>query len=129
MKSKKKKETYPNISYTRSNFPLYHKSRCFWKTCGDQCKGKEKYTIFIDVEIFCLCLSYSVCSNLKVSVSHISVNFWLQLKETKFTRLCSTKSMLTVNGQFPGPVLRVQKGDTAFVTVQNNGKYGVTIHW
>ncbi|XP_030942632.1 laccase-14-like isoform X2 [Quercus lobata] len=51
------------------------------------------------------------------------------LKETNFTRLCSTKSMLTVDGQFPGPVLRVQKGDTAFVTVQNNGKYGVTIHW
>ncbi|CBI29355.3 unnamed protein product, partial [Vitis vinifera] len=32
------------------------------------------------------------------------------LKETNFTRLCSTKSMTTVNDSFPGPVIRrVQK--------------------
>ncbi|XP_059453487.1 laccase-14-like [Corylus avellana] len=51
------------------------------------------------------------------------------LKEAKFTKLCSTKSILTVNGSFPGPTIRVNKGDTAFVTVHNQGKYGVTIHW
>ncbi|KAA8538005.1 hypothetical protein F0562_027415 [Nyssa sinensis] len=34
------------------------------------------------------------------------------LKESNFTRLCSTKSMLVVNGSFPGPVLYVHKGDT-----------------
>ncbi|KAK4800727.1 hypothetical protein SAY86_021214 [Trapa natans] len=51
------------------------------------------------------------------------------LKEANFTKLCSTKSMLTVNGSFPGPEIRVHKGDTAFVTVHNNGTYGVTIHW
>ncbi|XP_018813536.1 laccase-14-like [Juglans regia] len=51
------------------------------------------------------------------------------LKETKFTRLCSTKSMLTVNGSFPGPTIRVHKGDTVYVNVQNQGEYGVTIHW
>ncbi|KAE8100325.1 hypothetical protein FH972_018232 [Carpinus fangiana] len=51
------------------------------------------------------------------------------LKEAKFTKLCSTKSILTVNGTFPGPTIRVNKGDTAFVTVHNQGKYGVTIHW
>ncbi|RVW94887.1 hypothetical protein CK203_034529 [Vitis vinifera] len=28
------------------------------------------------------------------------------LKETNFTRLCSTKSMTTVNDSFPGPVIR-----------------------
>ncbi|XP_059454502.1 laccase-14-like [Corylus avellana] len=51
------------------------------------------------------------------------------LKEAEFTKLCSTKSILTVNGTFPGPTIRVNKGDTAFVTVHNQGKYGVTIHW
>ncbi|PKI69967.1 hypothetical protein CRG98_009842 [Punica granatum] len=51
------------------------------------------------------------------------------LKESNFTRLCSTKSMLTVNDSFPGPVIRVQKGDTVYVNVQNEGEYGVTIHW
>ncbi|KAG4989876.1 hypothetical protein AAZX31_11G241500 [Glycine max] len=51
------------------------------------------------------------------------------LKEKSFTKLCSTKSILTVNDSFPGPIIRVHKGDTAFVTVHNQGKYGVTIHW
>ncbi|XP_031395142.1 putative laccase-9 isoform X2 [Punica granatum] len=37
--------------------------------------------------------------------------------------------MLTVNDSFPGPVIRVQKGDTVYVNVQNQGEYGVTIHW
>ncbi|XP_062023241.1 putative laccase-9 [Rosa rugosa] len=51
------------------------------------------------------------------------------LKKENFTRLCYTKSMLVVNGSFPGPVIRVQKGDTVFVNVHNQGDYGVTIHW
>ncbi|KAG2665445.1 hypothetical protein I3760_15G007800 [Carya illinoinensis] len=51
------------------------------------------------------------------------------LKETNFTRLCTTKSMFTVNGQWPGPTISVRKGDTAFVNVHNDGNYGVTIHW
>ncbi|KAJ9167107.1 hypothetical protein P3X46_021782 [Hevea brasiliensis] len=51
------------------------------------------------------------------------------LKETNFTKLCSTKSILTVNDSFPGPEIRVHKGDTVFVNVHNQGNYGVTIHW
>ena len=37
--------------------------------------------------------------------------------------------MLVVNESFPGPVIRVHKGDTVFVNVHNQGYYGVTIHW
>ncbi|XP_050366596.1 laccase-15-like [Argentina anserina] len=51
------------------------------------------------------------------------------LKETNFTRLCSTKSILTVNGSFPGPTIHVHKGETIYVNVHNQGLYGVTIHW
>ncbi|KAI8531614.1 hypothetical protein RHMOL_Rhmol11G0150100 [Rhododendron molle] len=51
------------------------------------------------------------------------------LKETKYTRLCSSKKILTVNGLFPGPTLYVRKGDRLTVNVQNQGKYNVTIHW
>ncbi|KAI8531613.1 hypothetical protein RHMOL_Rhmol11G0150000 [Rhododendron molle] len=56
-----------------------------------------------------------------------SIN-WV-LKETKYTRLCSSKKILTVNGLFPGPTLYVRKGDRLIVNVQNQGKYNVTIHW
>ncbi|GLT62803.1 hypothetical protein SLA2020_354130 [Shorea laevis] len=51
------------------------------------------------------------------------------LKETNFTRLCTTKSMFTVNQQWPGPAIHVRKGDRAFINVHNKGDYGVTIHW
>ncbi|XP_012085931.1 laccase-15 [Jatropha curcas] len=51
------------------------------------------------------------------------------LEETPYTRLCSTKNILTVNGQFPGPTLYVTKGKTIIVDVYNMGNYNVTIHW
>ncbi|XP_029126324.1 putative laccase-9 [Cajanus cajan] len=67
---------------------------------------------------------------LVVCKSQANVHYYdFVLKEKNFTKLCSTKSILTVNDSFPGPTIRVQKGDTAFVTVHNQGRYGVTIHW
>ncbi|KAA8538002.1 hypothetical protein F0562_027418 [Nyssa sinensis] len=51
------------------------------------------------------------------------------LKETNFTRLCTTRSLLVVNGSLPGPEIRVHKGDTVHVNVYNQGNYGVTLHW
>ncbi|GMP80122.1 hypothetical protein CsSME_00035350 [Camellia sinensis var. sinensis] len=51
------------------------------------------------------------------------------LNETSYTRLCSTKKILTVNGLFPGPALHVRKGDRLIVNVQNQGNYNVTLHW
>lgn len=53
----------------------------------------------------------------------------MQLKEANFTKLCSTKSAMVVNGSFPGPVITARKGDTVYVNVHNEGTYGVTIHW
>ncbi|XP_004301333.1 PREDICTED: laccase-14-like [Fragaria vesca subsp. vesca] len=51
------------------------------------------------------------------------------VRDRNFTRLCETKSMLVVNDRFPGPEIRVHKGDTVYVNVQNQGSYGLTIHW
>nr|XP_011459731.1 PREDICTED: putative laccase-9 [Fragaria vesca subsp. vesca] len=50
-------------------------------------------------------------------------------REKNFTRLCETKSMLVVNDIFPGPEIRVRKGDTVYINVHNQGSYGITIHW
>ncbi|XP_030544157.2 laccase-14-like [Rhodamnia argentea] len=62
--------------------------------------------------------------------AHAKVHYYdFVLREKNYTRLCSTKSMLVVNDSFPGPVIRVQKGDTVFVNVHNQGYYGLTIHW
>lgn len=51
------------------------------------------------------------------------------IKETKYTRLCSSKKILTVNGMFPGPTLHAHTGETVIVNIQNDGNYNVTIHW
>ncbi|KIM91323.1 multicopper oxidase [Piloderma croceum F 1598] len=41
------------------------------------------------------------------------------------------KSVITINGQFPGPTLEVRSGDTLEVTVRNNlaDKEGTSLHW
>ncbi|KAK1271722.1 Laccase-22 [Acorus gramineus] len=45
------------------------------------------------------------------------------------TRLCTTKPIVTVNGQFPGPTLYAREDDNVVVEVVNNVQYNVTIHW
>ncbi|XP_031276856.1 laccase-17-like [Pistacia vera] len=45
------------------------------------------------------------------------------------TRLCQTKSILTVNGQFPGPRIVAREGDRLVIKVVNKVKYNTTLHW
>ncbi|KAK8572176.1 hypothetical protein V6N12_028237 [Hibiscus sabdariffa] len=73
-----------------------------------------------------------------VLLSLIGISLWVAeaevhhynfiVAEKNFTRLCKSKSMLVVNGRFPGPAIYVHKGDTVFVNVHNYGDYGLTIH-
>ncbi|CAI9116406.1 OLC1v1017542C3 [Oldenlandia corymbosa var. corymbosa] len=51
------------------------------------------------------------------------------IKEVPYTRLCGTKNILTVNGQFPGPTLHLRRGDTTIIRVFNKGNENITIHW
>jgi len=55
--------------------------------------------------------------------------FGWQVKRVSVTRLCRQKSILTVNGQFPGPTIYARKGDVVTVTVHNHGDKNITIHW
>ncbi|KAG0453723.1 hypothetical protein HPP92_025027 [Vanilla planifolia] len=54
-------------------------------------------------------------------------NFTIQ--DTAYTRLCLTKSILTVNGRFPGPTIDARNGDIVIVNVINQAEYNITIHW
>ncbi|KAL4277893.1 hypothetical protein GQ457_03G031580 [Hibiscus cannabinus] len=51
------------------------------------------------------------------------------VREANFTKLCNTTTLLVVNDSYPGPEIRVHRGDTVFVNVHNQGNYGFTIHW
>ncbi|KAG8775201.1 laccase, multicopper oxidase, benzenediol:oxygen oxidorectuctase [Ceratobasidium sp. 428] len=39
------------------------------------------------------------------------------------------RPMLVVNGQYPGPMIEANEGDTIVVNVQNDMSLGTTIHW
>ena len=45
------------------------------------------------------------------------------------TRLCNARSIVTANGQYPGPTVEVSEGDSLVVNVVNNATYNITIHW
>ncbi|XP_037440534.1 putative laccase-17 [Triticum dicoccoides] len=51
------------------------------------------------------------------------------IQEAAVTRLCNSRSIVTANGQFPGPAVEVNEGDSLVVSVVNNATYNVTIHW
>ncbi|KAG7942869.1 hypothetical protein I3843_15G008600 [Carya illinoinensis] len=88
-------------------------------------KMNSKYTLLLEIIVGIMLLAGQFFCMVEGDVHYYD----FVLKEKNFTRLCSTKSMLVVNGSFPGPVIRVHKGDTVFVNVHNQGYYGVTIHW
>ncbi|EPS67371.1 laccase, partial [Genlisea aurea] len=52
--------------------------------------------------------------------------FNVQLRNV--TRLCRTKSILTVNGGFPGPTVVAREGDRVVVRVFNDASANITIH-
>ncbi|GMY14514.1 laccase-17 [Fagus crenata] len=45
------------------------------------------------------------------------------------TRLCHTRSILTVNGQFPGPRIVAREGDRLLIEVVNHVQTNISIHW
>ncbi|XP_028770513.1 laccase-4-like isoform X3 [Neltuma alba] len=46
-----------------------------------------------------------------------------------YTRLCSSKSIVTINGKFPGPTIYAREDDNVLVRVSNHVNVNVTIHW
>ncbi|KAF7143474.1 hypothetical protein RHSIM_Rhsim05G0194500 [Rhododendron simsii] len=59
----------------------------------------------------------------------ITRHYKFDIKLQNVTRLCQTKSIVTVNGQFPGPRIIAREGDTILVKVVNNVQNNVTLHW
>ncbi|KAM0821913.1 hypothetical protein ACQ4PT_071846 [Festuca glaucescens] len=58
-----------------------------------------------------------------------TVEYQFDVATMNVTRLCSSKSIVTVNGQFPGPTVFASEGDLVVVRVVNNAQYNMSIHW
>ncbi|RVW49258.1 Laccase-17 [Vitis vinifera] len=61
--------------------------------------------------------------------SGITRHYKFNIELQNVTRLCHTKSIVSVNGQFPGPPIIAREGDRVVVKVVNHVQNNVTIHW
>lgn len=61
--------------------------------------------------------------------SWFNTTILLQVQEKAVTRLCKTRNIITVNGQFPGPTIEVRNGDNVVIKATNQGRNNVTLHW
>ncbi|KAH0906848.1 hypothetical protein HID58_038675 [Brassica napus] len=59
----------------------------------------------------------------------ITRHYTLDIKMHNVTRLCHTKSLVSVNGQFPGPKLIAREGDQLLIKVVNHVPNNISIHW
>lgn len=80
--------------------------------------------------IFLLGLLLLFSSSPVESVLHAKTHYHeFVIQGTPVKRLCKTHNIITVNGQYPGPTLEVNNGDTLAVKVVNRARYNATIHW
>ncbi|KAL2250503.1 laccase-17-like [Sesamum indicum] len=70
-----------------------------------------------------------VFSLLPEFASCMTRHYTFNIVQHNVTRLCTTKSIISVNGKFPGPRLIAREGDQVLVKVVNNVMNNVTIHW
>ncbi|CAK8576085.1 unnamed protein product [Lathyrus sativus] len=59
----------------------------------------------------------------------VTRHYKFDIKLANVTRLCHTKSIITVNGKFPGPRIVVREGDRLLVKVVNHVPNNITLHW
>ncbi|KAF7024568.1 hypothetical protein CFC21_036901 [Triticum aestivum] len=58
-----------------------------------------------------------------------TVEYQFEVATMNVTRLCGSKSIVVVNGQFPGPTVSAREGDLVVVRVVNKAQYNMSIHW
>ncbi|KAL3623043.1 Laccase-17 [Castilleja foliolosa] len=59
----------------------------------------------------------------------ITRHYEFNIKMQNVTRLCHTKSAVTVNGEFPGPRIVAREGDRLLINVTNHVPNNITLHW
>ncbi|KAG6490807.1 laccase-22-like [Zingiber officinale] len=91
---------------------------------GERERGKRKRRMSSSFWTFLF-----VFSSLAIYSEGLTRHYKFNVVMRNVTRLCSTKPIVTVNGQFPGPTLYAREDDTVLVKVVNHIGHDVTIHW
>ncbi|KAK8649629.1 hypothetical protein V6N13_139297 [Hibiscus sabdariffa] len=73
---------------------------------------------------FNVCCCHCICFSLfKITCREV------EIRMKNITRLCRTKSIVAVNGKFPGPRVVAREGDRLVVKVVNHVSNNITVHW
>ncbi|XP_030506013.2 laccase-17 isoform X1 [Cannabis sativa] len=76
-------------------------------------------------------LFFFIITILAISKSAFAItrHYQFDIKMQNVTRLCHTKSIVSVNGQFPGPRIVAREGDRLLIKVINHVPNNISIHW
>lgn len=80
----------------------------------------------VSVAIFA---AYLTLFQLPVEAEGETRHYEFNIKMQNVTRLCHTRSIVTVNGKFPGPRVVAREGDRLLIKVTNHVPNNITIHW
>ncbi|KAM5583882.1 laccase-17-like [Rosa sericea] len=64
-----------------------------------------------------------------LALASITRHYKFDVQLQNVTRLCHTKSIVTINGQFPGPRIVAREGDRLLIKVVNHVQSNISIHW
>ncbi|XP_078174670.1 laccase-4-like [Carex rostrata] len=87
------------------------------------------YSSLMTVLVFSWIILFIFPATIKSQKTGRTRHYQFDVQMTNVTRLCETKSIVTVNGQFPGPKLVAREGDRVIVKVVNHVPYNITLHW
>nr|XP_016468710.1 PREDICTED: laccase-17-like [Nicotiana tabacum] len=88
--------------------------------CYHSCSTSMAASLLFGISIFWLLPQSAFCTT-----RHYTFN----IVQHNVTRLCTTKSIVSVNGRFPGPRLVAREGDRVIVKVVNHVSNNISIHW
>ncbi|KAG2673181.1 hypothetical protein I3760_13G077500 [Carya illinoinensis] len=71
----------------------------------------------------------TLCLVPEIALAGITRHYKFDIKLQNVTRLCHTKSIVTVNRQFPGPRIVAREGDQLLIKVVNHVQNNISIHW
>ncbi|XP_076920352.1 laccase-2-like [Bidens hawaiensis] len=63
------------------------------------------------------------------ALAGVTRHYKFNIRLKNVTRLCGTKSIITVNGKLPGPRVLAREGDRVVIKVVNRVSNNITIHW
>uniref|UniRef100_A0A6N2KJU8 Laccase n=1 Tax=Salix viminalis TaxID=40686 RepID=A0A6N2KJU8_SALVM len=81
------------------------------------------------IAVTALCTFWIFSELVAAKHAGITRHYKFDIKLQNVTRLCRTKSIVTVNGQIPGPRIIAREGDRLLIKVVNHVQYNVTLHW